>query len=201
MLKDSSSGSSNNGSIVGREGGFGGGGFRTRVEFPLALAAADPIEELFLKLSPARLFLVVSLSLVLVGASANAPWARRCLVDSPLPELGGGGGGGTTREEPDALRWMWAGRAKVGMVGVEDDLEANGIVGVAGLAAGIAGVAGFADGIVGVEGLLAKAGVADGIVGVEVFPKGRDGNVDEDAEPVLLLTVRLGRGREGAEDV
>jgi hypothetical protein len=97
------------------------------------------------------------------------------------------------------------------MVGVEDDLEGNGIVGVAGLAAGIAGVAGlaagiagvagFADGIVGVEGLLAKAGVADGIVGVEVFPKGRDGNVDEDAEPVLLLTVRLGRGREGAEDV
>lgn len=77
-----------------------------RLVLPLATGGADPVDAVFLKLSPERpVFFVASL---FVGASANAPWARRCLVDNPLPELIAGGAGllldCVPREEAEPLR-------------------------------------------------------------------------------------------------
>lgn len=61
-------------------------------------------------------------------------------------------------------------------------------MGVAVLGKEIVGV--DAEGVVGVEGLL-----ADSIVEVVVFPNGREGNVEDAADPALLAVFRLlGRG-------
>lgn len=84
--------------------------------------------------------------------------------------------------------------AIAGIVGVAG-LLAEGIVGAAPLLAeGIAGVESLlAEGIIGVAGLL-----VEGITGV-VLENGREGTVDDVADPTLLLDLlcRLGSGTEG----